>query len=354
MEIRVYNPQLQLIGIVENYSSLIWNRKYSAAGDFELHVAITADNVNYLRLGNIISYSGAIEAGVIENIQLQESSSNSDFILKGRFLESYLDRRLIYGNNTPTYNFSGLLETAMRNLVSNAKAIPLLELGEVNGFTETVTFQATYQNLLKYESKLADSVGWGFRCAPDFVNKKIYFRIYKGLDHTETQSDRVRVVFSEEYKNLSGAIYTENDQLLKTVCYVGGQGEGVDRTWVVVGDTSATGLALREVKLDATDVNNNDLTQQEYEDKLKQRGNELLENTDIFVNSFECETIPNGNFIYKVHYDLGDIVTLKKDSWGLSSDLRITEMSEVYERDKTTIIPTFGSALPDTIDWEDK
>lgn len=354
MEIRVYNPQLQLIGIIDNYVSLIWNRKYSAAGNFELHVPITADNVNYLQIENIIAYPGAIEAGVIEDIRLEESAGKSDFAVKGRFLESYLDRRLIYGLGMATYNFSGYLETAMRTLITNAAAIPLLELGELQGYSDTVTFQATYQNLLKYESKLADSVGWGFRCVPDFVDKKIVFEIYKGLDHSENQSDRIRVVFSEGFNNLNGAQYTENDQLLKTVCYVGGQGDGDDRTWVTVGDTTATGLALREVKLDATDINPNNLTPAQYEDKLRQRGDELLKNSDILIQSFECEAIPNGNFIYKTHYDLGDIVTLKKDSWGLSMDLRITEMTEIYERNKTIVTPTFGNALPATIDWEDK
>lgn len=355
MEVRVYEPTgLLLQAIIENFTSLIWHRKYSAAGKFEFHVPATDYNIAVLPLGNIISFAGAAEAGVIEDIKIEQNNKKNELTVKGRFLESYFDRRLIYGTNTASYNFSGLVETGMRELVVNAAPIPLLELGEVQGFTECVTFQATYQNLLKYESQLADSIGIGFRCSPDFVNHKIIFNLYRGLDHSINQSERVRVVFSEEYKNINRAVYKENDQLLKTVCYVGGQGEGSERVWVVVGDDTLTGLERREVRLDAADIDPTDLTEVEYEAKLAQRGEQLLANDDIMVDSFECDTIPTGNFVYKNHWNLGDIVTLQRESWGLSKNIRITEITEAYEHGKATITPTFGSPLPDTIDWEDK
>ena len=93
---------------------------------------------------------------------------------------------------------------------------------------------------------------------------------------------------------------------------------------------------------------------EEYNEKLAQRGEELLNNTDILIQSFECESLPIGNFKYKTHYDLGDIVTVKKDDWGIQLDLRITEISEIYENGSIKILPTFGNPLPDSIDWEDK
>lgn len=359
MEVRVYNPQLQLMGVVEDFISLLWNRKYNTAGDFELYVPITSDNVRYFVRGNIVAYLGAAEAGVIESLEAQQDNKKNQMIIKGRFLESYLDRRLIYtGDPTQkvshTVNYSGNTETAMRSLITNAAAIPLLELGEIKGFTDTITFQATFQNLLKYESKLAQSASLGFRCIPDFVNKKIIFDIYKGLDHSESQSDRVRVTFSDSYNNIDSADYTENDQLLRTVCFVGGQGEGAEREWVIAGDNALTGLERREVRLDATDVSPDDLTTEQYREKLAERGRSLLEDDDILVKSFECQTIPDGNFIYKEHYDIGDIVTIKKESWNISVDLRITAITETYEHGKAEINPTFGNPLPDTIDWEDK
>lgn len=360
MEVRVYSPELQLIGIVGNYISLIWNRKYSSAGSFELHLPATDENIRYLQRGNVIAYRGAVEAGIIESLLIHQDSAKNELTAKGRFLESYLDRRVIHGEKLGDYSYASYTytddytEKAMRQLITTFADFPLLELGEEKGFTDKITFQATFQNLLKYEGKLADSANLGFRCLPDFANKKIIFDIYKGVDHSENQSERARVTFSDEYRNLSSSDYTENDQLLKTVCYVGGQGDGSDRVWVSVGDTSETGIERREVKLDATDINPENMTDAEYRAQLEERGRALLENTDILVKSFESKTIPNGNFKYKEHYDLGDIVTIKKTNWNVATDLRITEITETYEHGKQEILPTFGNPLPTTIDWEDK
>ena len=45
MEIRIYNREMDFQGIIENQRSLLWNRKYNEAGDFELHTPITPYNV---------------------------------------------------------------------------------------------------------------------------------------------------------------------------------------------------------------------------------------------------------------------------------------------------------------------
>ena len=349
MEIRVYDSDFNLKKIVENYISLLWHRCYNDVGDFKITAPATPDNVNHLTMGSVVWVSGKKEAGVIESRQITESPTENQIVVEGRFLESYMDRRLI----RPTVNFSGLTEVGMRQILSGAVAIPMVQLGTLQGFTDTIKFQATYKNLLSYEEKLAKSANMGFRFRPDFVNKAIYFEVYKGLDRSIEQSDRARVIFSEEYVNLESAEYSENSQLYKTVCYVGGEGEGSARTFVTVGDDTLTGLARREVFYDATDITSEDLTQSEYEDKLKQRGQSKLDDEDIMAQSFSCKTVPNGNFKYSIHYDVGDIVTINKSKWGISQSERITEITEVYEHGEPTIEPVFGTTLPTAIDWEE-
>ena len=348
MTIRIYNPEFNFQGVVENQTSLIWTRRYFETGDFELHAPITPDNLVLLKLGNIIWKRDAQEAGVIEEVTLIQNSLQNQIIAKGRFLESYMDRRLI----RPTFTFNGKVEVAMRTILSNAVAIPLVQLGTFHDYPETIEFQATYKNLLDYEVKLSKASNIGFRFKPDFTNKTITFETYKGLDKTLRQSDRNRVIFSEKFNNITEASYMENDQIYKNVCYVGGEGEGSDRVYVTVGDDTLTGLERREVFLSASDVSSEELTTTEYENLLKQRGNTLLAE-DVFSQVFECSTEANGNFVYKTDYDLGDIVTVRKTSWGVESDLRITEVTEVYEYGAMVVSPTFGTRLPETIDWED-
>lgn len=348
MEFRIYDAGLNLLGITENQRSITWTRRYFSTGEFEIHLPLTDDNVRLYQLGNVVTYRGANEAGVIEDLQMRETNLEREIAARGRFLTSYMDRRLI----RPTVNFSGYTEVAMRKLLTDAVAIPLVELGTLQGYTDTVEFQATYKNLLDYEEKLSLASNIGFKFKPDFTAKKIYFETYRGLDRSRNQTDRAFVEFSDKFDNLNEVVYRGNDQLLKTVGYVGGEGEGSARTYVIVGDDTLTGLARREVFIDAKDIRSDDITQAQYLASLRERGIQRL-NECIISDSFECETIPTGNYEYHTDYDLGDIVTVRKTDWNMSVDLRITEITEVYEYGNAKVVPTLGSPLPTKIDWED-
>ncbi len=349
MELRIYNPNMEFLGIIDNYTSLLWTRKYYETGTFELQMPFSLSNYALIEEGNLIWKDGSKEAGVIEYItQVQDSTSNM-IKAQGRFLSSYLDRRLIKG----TYSVSnGKVEEVMQTLLNSATAIPKVECGELQGYTEKVTFQATYKNLLTYEQKLSKYADIAYRLRPDFVTKKIYFETYRGLDRTIEQNDRERIVFSEGFNNLQSATYTYNTQLEKNVCYVGGEGEGSARTIVIAGDDSLAGLARKEEFLSATDISSDDMTTTDYQAALLQRGVDKL-NEDAISESFESACYASSNFEYKTDYDLGDIVTIKKESWGLQINLRITQIQETYENESMKVELTFGTTIPETIDWTD-
>lgn len=395
MQLRIYDAELNFLGITENQTSVIWTRKYYESGNFSVVLPITDDNIRLYKIGNIIAKRDSIEAGVIEDLQIHESFDEHSITASGRFLSSYMDRRLI----RPRFTFSGFVEVAMRTILTNAVAIPLVELGELQGFTTKVGFQATYKNLLAYETKLAKSAGLGFRFRPDFENKKIIFEVYQGLDKSRNQSDRAFVEFSDKFDNLESAEARMNDQLYKNVGYVGGQGEGYDRVFVQVGDDSLIGLERRELFIDAKDIQEEDVgdkpeaddymenhtatdgdgntieytvfnkaqyqtdlaawtsakarARAEYIEELKTRGYQKLDEC-VFSNSVDCDIISVGNFEYKKDYDLGDVVTVRKNNWNYENVARITEISEVYEHEIMTVVPTLGDTLPEYIDWEDK
>lgn len=349
MEVRIYNPAMQFQGLIENQTSVLWNRKYFDVGGFELYAPVTPNNQALLQRGNLLWIRGAAEAGVIEALTIEQTDFKNQITAKGRFLESYMSRRLI----RPTYNANNkTVEKAMHEILENAVPIPLVQLEPLQGLTKTVSFQATYKNLLDYEIKLAKFANYGFRFRPDFTNKNIMFEIYRGLDRSFEQTERNRVIFSEGYNNIQQAKYTLNDQLLKTVCYVGGDGEGSARTYVIAGDDSLSGLERREVFLNASDVSREGITTAQYQAALLQRGNQELE-TDSLVSSIECTTDADSNFKYKTNYDLGDIVVIRKENWGLSINMRITELTEIYEYGAMKVSPVFGNPLPVTIDWSD-
>ena len=347
MELLIYNSDLMRKGVVENHSSLIWRRKYYEPGEFELHVPLTNTNISLLAKGNIISKKNSKEAGIIENIQYSDGVEKSETIVSGRFMSSYLNRRLIKS----TFSFYGKTEVAMRELINYVSPIPLVELGELNNFDEKITFQATMKELLTIISNLSKASGIGFRLVPDFARRKILFETYKGIDRSFGQKDNPRVIFSKNYNNLNQITYTWNNQLEKTFAIIGGEGEGPQRVYVEIG--GGEGLDLKEVFVDAKDIRSDEFSSKdEYLNALKQRGYDSLIKKQI-SESFEYDTLPNGNFKYKVDYDLGDIVTIKKSEWGINNNVRITEIEEIYENGGMTVVPTLGNALPDTVDWSD-
>lgn len=348
MEIRIYDSNMDFQGIIENQRSLLWNRQYNETGDFELHCPITPYNIKLLKRGSLVWKKGSVDAGIIESRHMEEDADNNEIIVSGRFLTAYMDRRLI----RPTFDFSGLAEVAMRTILSNAVAIPHVQLGTLQGYTDTIEFQATYKKLLSTMQKIAKQTQLGFRFRPDFTAKTITFEVYKGLDRSMGQSDRARVIFSETFRNLNRAVYEENDQVYSNICYVGGKGEGADRVIVAVGDTSSTGLARREVFVNGSDISDENLTDAQYKNKLRQRGREKLAEC-AYYNSVECEAIPYGNFEYLKDYDLGDIVTIRKSTWDIGENLRLTGVTEVYENGTQTIQPVFGEPVPITADWEE-
>jgi hypothetical protein len=348
MEILIYDAEFNLKKIVENGVSILWKRRYNDVGEFQITCPATMANVEAFAMDRVVWIRGKKEAGVIESRSMRQDHSQNTLTVKGRFLESYMDRRLI----RPTLNFEGTVEDAMRKILTDAVPLPMVQLEERHGWTDEVSFQATYKNLLDYEKKLAKSANYGFRFVPDFLNKTITFEIYQGLDHSANQRDRSKVIFSEEYGNMTSSDYNENGQLYKTVCYVGGEGEWRDKFVIVSGDDSLTGLERRETFHDGSDLTSNGLTIAQYKETLRQRGNEVLEGC-VLADAFSCEVNPNGNFKYGSSYDVGDIVTVQKESWNLSEDKRITEITEIYEHGLPTIEPVFGTILPETINWED-
>lgn len=358
MEIRIYDNEFNFIGFVENQSSLLWHRTYNDGGDFTLTVPMTRENSDLLTMGRVIWIKGKLEAGVIESREMRQDQMEATMTIKGRFLESYLARRLTY-----VESYEGKTEEAMLALLENVD-IPMLEPGELKEYDEEVNYQAVYKSLLETEKNLAKSSAFGFRLVPDFTEDTITFDVYKGVNHAADQYENTKVVFSEEYGNLSDVRVYENEQLYYNVVVVGGvysyetepESEEEDPVtveevvYVTVGDTESTGLERRETFCDGSDLQSKDMTREEFEAALAGKGNSALGGHSK-ANSFECSILPNSNFIYGKDYDLGDIVTVKKPEWGVAKNLRISEVTEVYESEIPSIEVILGTTLPKKIDW---
>lgn len=352
-QVKVYNIDLQRLGVIDVYRSLIWTRKYKEAGTVEFHAALNSRNLALLQKGNILTMTGSVESAIVEGMAADDYSN--EITATGRMLSAGLSRR---GIKTVVNISNATYEAAMRQLVdasaiSVTNPLPHLLLGEEKGLGNTVTLQVSYKDLYTYLTKLSACSNLGFRVRADYKEKLMYFEVYEGKDHSKNQTGNKRVVFSEVYRNINKATFTTNDQTYKTHAVVFGDGEGTARTVMeATVDETAEGWQRRELMVDARDISRDDLTTAQYQAALMQRGAEKLAECGI-IECLEAVTLPFVNFEYKKDYDLGDIVTVNKKAWGLEVDKRITEIQEIYENGGFSIVPTFGDPLPETVDLSD-
>lgn len=345
MELKIYNKQLELVDTVDTFKSLIWSRKYNDVGTFELHLPLSKDNVLIFAPENIIfkKIGANNEAGIIEDISLVDSKTKT-LIVKGRFLTSYLSRRLIKN----TFYFNGNAEIAIRNLINYCVPISLLELAEIQYFDENINFQATMKNLLSIIQKIAKTSDFGLYLKPDFTNKKLIFTIYKGIDRSINQNINNRVIFSDSFQNLNKIEYKFNSQLYANYAVIGGEGEGSERIYTNLDNSIANDI--REIFVDAKDIKKDTMTDEEYTTVLLQKGTEILNANQINI-SYDFEVRANSTFQYLKDYDLGDIVTIKNSTWNIQQDLRIVQVEEVYEKGGLSISLTLGNPLKTAVDW---
>lgn len=356
MEIYIFDRALNFKGIVDNFMSLQWTRRYYKSGEFELRCPLTTESLSLLQRENIIYKKDDIEAGYIEFRQLQQDQEGKEIlIVKGKFLTGYLNRRIIWGtkiiNDTCEKAMRILVEDNCINPTDTNRIIPNLVLGTLNNFTGSVNYQVSYKNLADEIENLSNISNLGHRINFDITNKKMIFDVYKGLDRSVNQSTNPRAIFSKEFENILEQEYVDSLNNYKNVALIGGIGEGALRKLATVG--SSTGLDRFELFNDQKSlsnvVNNVTMSDEEYTNLLIGKGNETLAETKE-IQTFESKINLNSSLKYRTDFDLGDIVTCLSKRWEVTLDTRITEIEEVYEEQGQQINIVFGNNIPTLID----
>ena len=73
-----------------------------------------------------------------------------------------------------------------------------------------------------------------------------------------------------------------------------------------------------------------------------ERGYEKLSETAM-TQAFDGEVSMNVNYQYRKDYQLGDIVTIENERWGISINSRIIEVMESEDENGYIVTPTFGA-----------
>ena len=344
----ISTDQYVRIAVIDDYISFIWTPRYYTSGDFELVISI--QHINLIHIGYHVERDDDENIGIIEKIQIERREDGQEVaIISGRFLLSLLGRRIVARQSSFYQKSAGyvigslIFYNAMETGVGpqTYRVIPDLETMEgMDEIGPDIDIQITGKNLLDAVSQICESTHIGIKA---FRNSAGFIEVflYEGTDRSINQSAVPHVIFSEQYDNLISSSYEENHKNIISAVLVAGEGEGLSRKmkWAELS-TIASGLNRYEYFKDARNVQSNggQISDEEYKDMLKGVGKELLTQ---YTQAFGAQ-VDFSNIKYKQDVNLGDLVTLRNERWGVTATARLVEVIEsTDESGMYTINPTF-------------
>ena len=354
------------LGEINKFTSLMWPDKFNGYSTFELNVPLTPENRNLIKKGNIL-WCGGENACIIEIIQSNmDENGQKTYKVRGRSLEMLLTTRIVWGtyNCVNKYSSTAMYEIVNENCVNpsnSARKIPFLECAEDEKLGKITSFQKTGGEVYTALQNIAADVDLGFDIIFKPREKKLLFKVTEGVDRsTASVSDdgSKLVIFSTDLDDILSSSYYTNNQDVKTLAYVAGEGQGAERKHLTSGDNASTGFLRRELYVDAKDLRTEILsedntvitiTDDEYIELLNERGNEKLAER-IEVETFEAKMRVAGEiqYVYGVDYFKGDKVIIQDNELGIQVIAKVTEASQNYD-DEYELVITFGYEYPTLI-----
>lgn len=350
MELLILNKNLDVISIMDDYESLIWTERYYAHGDFEIYESMQSRILGYIQQDFYIQNPTSEHVMIIEQIQITtDLEDGNHMIITGRSLESLLNRRIIWKKKVLNGNLQDSIEILLNeNLINPAdssRKIPnfIFKRSTNPRITDLkINAQYTGDDLYDVVQTICESNSIGFKITLNDKNQFV-FELYSGENRSYDQLDNPYVVFSPTFDNIINSNYIESTKKLKNIALIGGEGDGDNRKYAVVGK-SQNGMDRRELFVDARDIssyvgNGTTITNDEYILQLQQRGvKKLIENstTKLFEGKIDATNL----FIYGKDFFKGDIVQIVNE-YGIGSKVRITEVVSSEDKNGISVYPTF-------------
>lgn len=348
------------IGEINHFNSLVWPDKFNGYAQFELWAPITLENAPLIKKGNIL-WCGGENAAVIEIVKSSvDDRGNKTYNVKGRTLESLLTTRIVWGtyNANNKYTSTIMYDLVKQNCANPAdikRKIPFLEVAIDENIGAKQTYQKTGGEVYDALLNLARNDDIGFNVLFKPKEKKLIFKVVAGDDKTVNQETLDPVEFSTDLEDILSSSYYSNDQDLKSVALVLGEGEGAQRKRQISGNNNSRLFERRELYVDAKDLQSQmtgddggtiTIPSSEYAKMLIQRGNEKLaacETTEVF--EAKLRVFGDVQYEFGTDYKKGDKVTIRDNELNVVVSARVTEVEEHFS-DEYNLVLTFGYAYP--------
>lgn len=367
---------LSVVGIVHNYNSFAMTLNYSKIGDFTMSIDNRMSNAQLLYVNRIVMLEdNGLYTGIITHVSIDIDEDGKEMrVVKGRTLGHILSYRVVNSNGTNEYNFEqGNTETIIKqyieknavDAVDSNRNFDNLMIADDKGRGNELRWQSKFDDLSEIIEEIAEFEEMGWYVQVDIDRNILIVDVYEGRDLSG------EVVFSTQYGNLKSQSYTYDEYTNKNFAYVAGEindlevkldedGEIITETETIidantgkeitiekpkqrriyqVGNNEATGFDRRETFIEVNE------SQDKYIDIPELGLRRLQDMTDL--ETVEARVMDNSIFKYGEDYELGDIVSVYDEDWGITKDLRISSITiEIDENNDFEIYLTFGAVLP--------
>lgn len=336
---------LKLVGVVDDYISFVFTRKYSDVGEWQLVINALSENAKLIKDINFISNGDGV-AGIVKKVVSNIGTDNT-IIYSGIELKGIINQRIVMPpsnsshlsitNTAPEVVIANIIDKQLINCDASQRNIPFIRLADYSVIPpKKIDYNGRFTNAYDDITTIAtaNNIGWYADIQPIEDNNQygeIVYHIYSGLDRSINQSINSRLVLSFTNDNIASTTYEANNGV-PTTALVAGQGEGVDRSIAKIND-AVSGLDRNELYIDARDIADEEL--------LPQRGQETLAgygDTANYQITFSQLMIER----YRKDFDLGDIGTIEDSVIDNTLDFRLTEITEIHEQGNYSIDVTFG------------
>ena len=341
------------VGMVDSANSLQWAPAFVDVGEIKLVCGATAANRAMLVQGAVL-YNPDTPGLAALIVATELDSAACKLTVRGKFTLQRFAQRIAKGKTTVTDAAAGLLDLCRANLRGLEVTVP--DAADFTAPCEAVDLE--WVTCLDAMTQLAETGGFGLRCAFDPATGSETLELLQGKDRSAPGSDLYMGYFSTRMQNLSRPTYTEDASDYANVVLCGGEepseGDSFTRYFCEVGDITAAGNARHELWVDGSSVKHKytvqnadgnttekTYTETEYQTAVQNYARAALAN-HLGTRQLKC-TAADSQMIYGQDYALGDIVPVRVEEIGLEATARVASIKIIYESTGRSLCPVFDN-----------
>lgn len=339
---------------VDDFESFTWETRSDEAGAFSLHLRST--RIQDALKATYIFNSDAASLGIIEDITVN-SQKGAGLEVRGSTIEGLLRRRVIdSGGQFEAETVEAALYAAFSQYgFDGERLLPGLEKGELKGYPDTGTITvepgATLHDALY---KAAQT----YRMRPefyfDYLENRLYFGIYKGVDHTVSQDENGWVIFSQSFENIKDSRYERSAGNYCNFAYVTMENDAYYGRVVITLDEVQEGEPRLETYIPTSVsseayTNANGVLVPKYILGVCKRMM-LDEAREVMAEKKKVENVSGAfvetkSFEYRKDFFVGDLVSFDSPELGIQVDAQVAGCKEIYENGRKSVEIQIGKDL---------